>query len=308
MANVQATLDPLDKVTSATIYYAYTGPSGTYGNYSADMYQLGIGDHAADIDVGLEADFPLGGDDGTLEVYIHAVDKDGNTVDSNWLSIPVKYCGDMVGQPPSGDVPSISYFTGPASATAGNTITLEWEVLNSCKVFLDGDDTNLGMGVYSYKIPTNWGGQSYRHTLTAWGNSCDSSSEVIAYHDIWIDTLPTTIATGSGNLKDSLSLDFGDGNGDDVIFDHQASDIVLYTVWGSELRVYSNGIEPSIAQCIAEINLGTYSTVSIDANDYICYRTGSGNYGYLEIMGMFLDFDNRTNSYIDVSYYTEVKP
>ncbi len=304
-ANIQATLDPLDKVASATIYYAYNGPSGMYGNYSATMYQLGIGDYAADIDVGAEADFPLGGNDGTLEVYIHAVDKNGNTVDSNWQTLNVLHCS-TVGQPPQDNV-TIVNFSGPATATAGDTITLEWEVVNSCKVFLNGDDTNLGMGVYSYTIPIDWGGQDYRFTLTAWGNSCDSSSEVSANHDMWIDALQTTISKGSGNVMDSHSMDFGDGNGDDIIFDHRSDAVVVYTVWGSELKAYGNW-EPSVAQCVQELSTNSFTEVHVNVDQYICYKTGSGNYGYLNIQGMFLDLDDRTNSYIDVSYYTEVKP
>ncbi|MCP4139746.1 MAG: hypothetical protein GY755_05555 [Chloroflexi bacterium] len=304
MANIQATLDPLDKVASATIYYAYNGPSGMYGNYSKDMYKLGIGDYAADIDVGVEADFPLQGNDGTLEVYIHAVDKDGNTVDSNWQTLNVWHCS-TVGQPPQEDVALLS-FTGPVSASAGDTITLEWEVLNACKVFLNGDEVAVHVGTYDYAIPSDVGGQNYGFTLTAWGNSCDNSSEVGAYHDMWIDdATQTTIETGSGNLKDSFSLDFGDGNGDDIIFDHRSDGTVLYTVWGSELKMYGTW-EPSVAQCVSELNSGSFTEVHIDVYDYICYKTGSGNYGWLYIKGMFLDLDDRTNSYIDLSYHTEV--
>jgi hypothetical protein len=305
LANIQATLDPLDQVASATIYYGYNGLSGMFGNYSADMYQLGIGDYAADIDVGLEADFPLGGNDGTLEVYIHAVDKSGNTVDSNWQTLNVLHCS-TVGQPPQDNV-TIMNFSGPATATAGNTITLEWEVVNSCKVFLNGDDTNLGMGVYSYTIPTDWGGQNYRFTLTAWGQNCDNSDEVSAHHDMWIDALQTTVSKGSGNIMDSHSLDFGDGNGDDIIFDHRSDAVVVYTVWGSKLKAYGNW-EPSVAQCVQELSTNAFTEVHVSVDQYICYQTGSGNYGYLNIQGMFLDLDDRTNSYIDISYYTEVKP
>ncbi len=306
MANIQARLEPLDKISSATIYYGYNGPSGNFGNYSATMYQLGIGDYAAGIDVGLEADFPLAGNDGTLEVYIHAVDKNGKTIDSSFYSIPVKYCGGVVGQPLVGGRPSILYFTGPnpANATAGDTITLEWEVVDACKVFLNGDEMVLHKGAYSYDIPTHWGGQGY----TAWGTTpCDNSNEVSADYDLlWVDTLPTTVSKGSGSIYDSQSLDVGDGNGDDVIFDHNLSDLVLYGVWGSKLKVFGAWTEPSIQQCIQELSSGSFDTVSIDTDQFICYKTGSGNYGYLRINGMYLDFDTLTNSYIDVSYYTEV--
>ena len=306
LANIQATLDPLDKVASATIYYGYTGPAGSFGNYSASMYKLGIGDYAADIDVGLEADFPLGGDDGTLEVYIQAVDKNGSAVDSNWQTLSVKNCGGVLGPPPE-DVALLN-FTGPANATAGDTITLEWEVLNACKVFLNGDEVAIQVGTYDYAIPSHWGGQDYRFTLTAWGNSCDNNSEVSANHDMRIETVQTTIATGSGNLKDSLSLDFGDGNGDDVIFDHRSDATVLYTVWGSELKSYGNWEPSSVAECVSELNAGSFTEVHVNVDQYICYKTGSGNYGYLEIRGMFLDLDDRTNSYVDLSYYTELAP
>ena len=306
MVNIQATLDPLDIVASATIYYGYTGPAGTFGNYSASMHQLGIGDYAADIDVGLEADFPLGGNDGTLDVYIQAIDKNGDPVDSNWVSIPVKNCGGVLGPPPE-DVALLN-FTGPVNATAGDTITLEWEVLNACKVFLNGDEVATHVGSYNYAIPSHWGGQDYRFTLSAWGNSCDNSSEVSANHDMWIDTIQTTISKGSGDLYDSYSLDFGDGNGDDVIFDHRSDGTVLYTVWGSELKSYGNWEPSSVAECVSELNAGSFTEVQVNVDQFICYKTGSGNYGYLKIRGMFLDFDERTNSYVSVSYYTELAP
>ncbi len=219
--NLQATIDPLSKIASATMYYSYTGPGGTYGNYSTTMYQLGIGDYSGDIDVGAEASFGLGTDDGTLDAYISVIDIDGNSIDSNWVSLPVRYCGGTVGQPPP---------------------------------------------------PPN-----------------------------------STIAKGSGPVYNNYSLDLGDGNGDDVIFSQTSSDgSQLLSVWGTELKV---DLQADIEACKTSIDTGnTFGAISIDPQDIVCYKTGSGNYGYLIIDGFFLDLNDSSQSYVDISYETEVMP
>ena len=54
--------------------------------------------------------------------------------------------------PPTGSVPTILYFRGPDSVTPGDTVVLEWEVQDACKVFLDGREVNAS-DVYAYAVP-----------------------------------------------------------------------------------------------------------------------------------------------------------
>ncbi len=218
--NLEATIEPQDRIASATIYYAYTGSNGAYGNYSSTMNLLGIGDYSGDADVGSEAAFALGTSDGTLDAYISVVDVDGNTTESGWVSIPVVYCpGSAVGDPP----------------------------------------------------------------------------------------LPASINKGSGPIYNNNSLDLDNGNGDDILFSHTNSDgIQLLSVWGAELKI---DLSADIESCKQSIDSDvTFTAVNIDVYDVVCFKTGSGNYGYLTVNGMFIDLDDPNNSYADISYETEVFP
>jgi hypothetical protein len=113
--NVQATIEPMNEIASATIWYGYTGASGTIGNYSAPMTQLGIGDFSGDINVGQEADFSLNGAAGQVDFYIYAETTAGQTVSSNWYSLAVTPCGGVLGQPPGGGNESVVRFYNSAS-------------------------------------------------------------------------------------------------------------------------------------------------------------------------------------------------
>lgn len=304
--NVSATIEPLDQIASATIYYAYTSSTGSYGNYSVSMYQLGIGDYSGDINVGVEAGNSLGTEDGSLEFYIQATDKSGNTVDSAWLFTDVFNCGGVLGQPPQAP-PQINYFIGPnASLSPGDTYLLEWDVSGAdCGVFLDGSQVSVS-DVVSYSTPSDNSYQTWTHTLVAQGGDCNNPSEVDESVQIVVEAQQNTIYKGSGDIYDENSLDLGDGNGDDIIFDAQSSDTVLHAIWGAELAVYY-GDQPSV-DCSSYIDTGAYTTVSIATGDVVCYKTGSGNYGYLTITSMYLDLDTLANSNIGISYTTEVSP
>jgi hypothetical protein len=294
-------------VKEVLLWFDISDPTGIAYTGSVSMWQLGIGDYAGDIDIGQIALNAMVDRDGSVTFWVEVVDKNNASIHSNAYSASIWYCGGGVLGPPPEDVALLS-FKGPMSANAGDMIMLEWEVLNACKVFLNGDEVATHVGSYDYAIPSHWGGQDYRFTLTAWGNSCDNSSEVSANHDMWVETIQTTVSKGSGDLYDSYSLDFGDGNGDDIIFDHRSDGTVLYTVWGSELKSYGNWEPSSVAECVSELNASSFTEVHINVDQFICYKTGSGNYGYLEIKGLFLDLGDRTNSYVGVSYYTELAP
>ncbi len=300
---VSATIDPLDQIASAVVKYDYGQgliliPAYTF---SSNMYQLGIGDYAADIDVGNDAFGYLNGD-GWIEFVIEVTDKNGQVTTSNVYGADVYLCQTQVFVSPL-----INYFSGPnGSLSPGESYTLQWDTSDAdCGVFLDGSQVNPSDSV-SYSAPGDNSYQTWTHTLVARGAPCDNPSEVSEVVQVVVEP-SATVAKGSGSILDELSLDLGDGNGDDVIYDSLSSDDVLHSVWGAELAVYYGG-GPSVVDCRAYIDSGAYTSVSITTFDVVCYKTGSGNYGYLTINGMYLDLDNPSNSYIDVSYTTEVSP
>ncbi len=185
--NVQATIDPLDEIASAILYYTYSSLNGMWGPYTTQMYQLGIGDYAGDIDAGAEAPRLLGTDNGAIDFYIEVTDQNGSTTGTNLLSVALNYCGGgVLGPPPQGAVePDIRNFSGPASANAGDSILLEWDVWDACKVFLDGVEVNH-TDSSSYGVPANEGNTTYSHVLTAWGSTCDNTNEKTARVNIAI--------------------------------------------------------------------------------------------------------------------------
>jgi len=300
---ISATIDPLDQISSAVVKYDYGQgliliPTYTF---STTMYQLGIGDYATDIDVGSDAFGYLNGD-GWIEFVIEVTDKNGLVSTSSVYSADVYICQTQVFI-----APLINYFTGPnGSLSPGESYTLQWDTSDAdCGVYLDGSQVNTS-GSVSYSAPGDNSYQTWTHTLVARGAPCDNPSEVSEVVQIVVEP-QSTIAKGSGSIFDELSLDVGDGNGDDIIYDSQSSDDVLLSVWGAQLAVYYGGA-PSVADCKAYIDSGALTTVSITTYDVVCYKTGSGNYGYLTINGMYLDLDNRSNSYIEISYTTEIAP
>jgi hypothetical protein len=300
---VQATIEPLDQIASAVVRYDYGQgliliPVYTF---SSSMYQLGIGDYAADIDVGNDAFGYLSGD-GWIEFVIEVTDKSGQVTTSNVSGADVYECQTQIFVSPL-----INYFNGPnGSLSPNDAYTLEWDTSDAdCGVYLDGSQVNPS-GSVSYNAPGDNSYQTWTHTLVARGAPCDNPSEVSEVVQVVVEPQAvSSTSVGGGSIFDEFSLDVGDGNGDDIIYDAQSSDDLLVGVWGAQLAVYYGG-QPSVADCQAYVDSGAYTSVSITTYDIICYKTGSGNYGYLTINGMFLDLNDNSNSYIDISYTTEV--
>ncbi len=300
---IQATIDPLDQISSAIVRYGYGQGLmivASY-NYTASMYQLGIGDYAADVNAGNDLFGQMSGD-GWVEGIIEVTDLQGQVTSSSIFYVDVKECVTQFYI-----LPSINSFNGPnGSLSPGDSYTLSWDTSDAvCGVFLDGSSVNAS-GSTTLSAPSDNSYQTWTHTLTARGGNCNNPDEVNEAVQVVVEP-SATVSKGSGSVYDEYSLDLGDGNGDDIIFDAQSSDTVLYAVWGSQLAVWYGG-QPSVADCTSYINSGAYSTVSITTYDIVCYKTGSGNYGYLTINGMFLDLDTLANSYVDVSYNTEISP
>ena len=300
---IEATIDPVDQIASAVVKYDYG--QGLilipFYTFSSSMYQLGFGDYAADINVGSDAFGYISGD-GWIEYVIEVTDKNGLVTTSNVYGADVYLCQTQVNV-----TPLINDFSGPnGSLNPNDPYTLQWDTSDAdCGVYLDGSQVNPSDSI-SYSTPGDNSYQTWTHTLVAKGAPCDNPSEVSDVVQIVVEPA-ASVSKGSGSIFDEFSRDLGDGNGDDIIYDSQSNDEVLLSVWGAQLAVYYGG-QPSVADCKAYVDSGAYTSVSITTYDIVCYKTGSGNYGFLTIDGMFLDLDNQSNSYIDVSYSTEVAP
>ena len=178
--HVEAGVDPLEKVKEVLLWYDFYTPAGAVNSGRVNMWQLGIGDYAGDIEVAKIAANSVDDLEGSVSFYIEVVDKNNASIHSNSFSLNVMPCGaGVLGPPPVAPEAEIRYFLGPDSATAGDTVTLEWEVWDACKVFLDGKEVNP-VDTYVYTIPADEGNIYYFHTLAAWGSTCDDTSEKVA--------------------------------------------------------------------------------------------------------------------------------
>ncbi len=304
LLRVEATIDPLNQIASAVVRYDYGQGLMLVASYtrSVSMYQLGIGDYAADIDVGNDLFGQMSGD-GWIEGVIEVTDLQGQTTTSAVFSTDVRECQTVLLP-----LPSINYFTGPSGNIApGDSYTLQWDTSDAvCGVFLDGMQVNES-GSQTLTAPADNVYQAWAHTLVARGGDCSNPDEVSESVQITVEPL-ATMAKGSGTLNNNYSLDLGDGNGDDIIFSHTADrDTELYSVWGTQLAVWYGG-QPSVSGCKTYVDSGAYTVVTITLYDVVCYKTGSGNYGYLTVTGFFLDLNNYSTSSVDISYVTEIAP
>jgi len=306
LISVEATIQPLDQVKEVLLWFDIFDQTGVVHSDYVSMWQLGIGDYAGDIDIGQIGPNAMVDRDGSISFWIEVVNKENASMHSNAFSLNIWYCpGAVVSQPPL-PPPTINYFNVPNSVQAGDWVNTDWEVFDAaCGMTLDGNPVDAS-GFYSYQTSTGDAGKVFTHTLIAAGEPCNNPTEVIETKQVTVNSA-STIAKGSGSVKDEFSLDLGDGNGDDVIFDMQSSDTILLAVWGSELAVWYGG-PPSVSDCVSYINSGSYTNISIVVDDVVCYKTGSDNYGYLTINGMYIDLDDYSNSYVDISYTTELNP
>ncbi len=174
--HVESAISPLDDIKEVLLWFDIADPTGiAYTDY-VTMWQLGIGDYAGDIDIGKIAPNAMNGNDGSITFWLEVVDKNNASIHSNAYSVSIWYCRGGVLAPPPGGEPNIVNFFGPASVTAGDTVNLQWDVQNACKVFLDGNEVN-STDSYTYFVPSNEGNTTYTHYLAAWGASCDNSTE-----------------------------------------------------------------------------------------------------------------------------------
>jgi hypothetical protein len=305
LLSVEATIDPLNQIKSVRLWYDIFDSTGAAASGSTSMSQLGIGDYAGDINIGGIAPGAMGTGDGSVSFWIEAQDKSGISSYSHTYSVNIQYCpGAILGEPPSAP-PVIVSFISNGPVQAGNWVELSWQTLGAaCGVRLDGNSVDPN-GFYSYGTFAGDTGKTYTHTLTAYGAPCSSPVETTSSLSVSI-TSGSTTAKGSGTLYDEQSLDLGDGNGNDIVFDMQSSGGYLIGTWGTKLARWSGG-GPSISGCRNLLSSSVMS-VTINQGDSFCFQTGSGNYGYLTINSMLMDLDWLANSNVVISYTTEVMP
>ena len=302
--HVEAAIDPLDQVQEALLWYDISDPTGIVTSGYVTMWQLGIGDYAGDVDIDQVASGPMGTNDGSVSFWIEAVNKNGSSFYSGTYSVNITYRPtSVVGNPPAAP-PVITSFTDNGPVQAGEWVELAWQTTDAdCGVTLDGGSVDAN-GYFSYQTSAGDAGSTFTHTLIVSGAPCDTPAQTSETVSITITTASTT-AKGSGTLYDGQSLDLGDGGSVDIMFNINGSDIRLLSMIGANLMP---GLQPDAAMCASQLSGGGYGAVTINANDLVCYKTDSGDYGYLTITGMYIDLDNVQNTYIDLSYSTEIAP
>jgi hypothetical protein len=228
LVHVESAISPLDDIKEVLLWFDVSDPTGiVYSDY-VTMWQLGIGDYAGDIDIDVIGANTMNGNDGSVTFWIEVVDKNNASIHSNAYSVSIWDCsGGVVGQPPGGE-PDIRYFLGPASAAAGEAIQLEWEVWDACKVFLDGTEVNAS-DLSVYFVPSNEGNTTYSHTLTAWGASCDNTTEKYAQVSIAI--------SASGGNSGNSGNNGGNAGGNSVVrfYNNSSHHIVELQIDGQEV-------------------------------------------------------------------------
>ncbi len=256
--HVESSVSPLDDIKEVLLWFDMSDPTGIVSSSYVTMWQLGIGDYAGDIDIGSIAPNTMNGNDGSITFWLEVVDKNNASIHSNAYSISIWNCsGGVLGAPPGGEADIVSFF-GPNTATAGDTISLQWDVLNACKVFLDGNEVNA-TDSYTYFVPSNEGDTTYTHNLAAWGASCDNSTEKTSQLSIQIS------AAGGNNNNNGGNA----GNGGDTtvrFYNNSSHHIVELLIDGQEVILTE-------AQTI--LANGGYLDVTVPAGSH-SYAAGAG--------------------------------
>ncbi len=299
---VQATLDPLDQVQSATVRYGFIPQVNMFPQteYTASMYQLGIGDYAADIDAAATfAGQSLG--DGYLLFVVEATDKQGQTITSNSVMADLRECTLQVYTPPT-----INYFKGPDKVQEGGAVYLQWDVSDAnCGVFLDGTQVNAS-GDDQYIVISGIAPTTLTHTLTARGGDCNNPTEVSQTVQILVE-VANPYYTDVVVMYNGDSVDLDGMGGDDIVYAYDSSsEDQLFGVWGTTLSVWRDTNMPNASSCATHVNANGSSSVEIASADYVCYKTGDGNYGYIEIMELYFSLDQ--NAKILKIYFETLLP
>ncbi len=174
---ITASIEPREAVEWATLYFGWTpNPQGLpVVRFPIPMYQLGIGDFAADIDT-TPFDGVVSGD-GYLMIEIEVKGKDGQMYYTTHPVIvaQVKECATYVVQP------TIHFFRSEhANDTvgAGEQIYLSWDTENAlCGVYLNGQLVTEDASFYPVEVAQT-PGAVLTYTLEAYNGDCGAMPDV----------------------------------------------------------------------------------------------------------------------------------
>ncbi len=338
-----------NSIASVDLQYNFNGlGAGAESGWKTkkmDISQSGTSYYAVVLDAYLEGQV-MGGNDGTLEYQVTAMDQAGNfsaLPSDTSLSVSIIACQQQQGPNNSGDNdnptavpptavpagnnnngggdPSTSYpepeFTvvnvSSDNVEPGSSVYLEWEAKNAtCGVTLNGDPVS-NPGDYFYTIPSNAENGSHTHHLVAKGGDCNNPISNDATIPIYVNVPPT--ATPEPLVYSGFSYP---GTGDTVDLDKQGGADAIYnfitysnygltSANGTAFQVWGNSI-PSFDACKTTINNGSGSSINFsDGNKYYCFGTGAGHYGYIEYHGF--DGDPEVNAgAVNISYYSISSP
>ncbi|MCF6277129.1 MAG: hypothetical protein L3J16_00025 [Anaerolineales bacterium] len=275
---------------------------GDLGYNGGDNYSLLLGDFASIFASS------FGGDNGYIQYWVEALSKTGATLSSDVGYVDVIACIPPV---TFNDSPVINYFNGPSDAVIStDSYTLLWDVSNAdCGVYLDGSSV-VDSGSTVESAPYTLGTETITHYLEARGGDCDNPQIESQHVTVTVQAESGgSLLSGGYDLRHDETYDLDLLGGDDVSFEHTSIGPQLYNLNGSLFSEWFYGQGASPENCKLEIEAGRGSTVlDVSRYDYVCYKTGQGNYGYLFITNIILDPSNNSSSSISFTYETLVTP
>ncbi len=299
---VTATIDPLDAVASATLFYGWSpDPQQAPMTYQAvPMYLLGIGDYAADLDTRVFNNAYTG--DGYLVVTIEVEGKDGQTYYTPH-PVVVAQLKECVAQVPP---PTIVFFRSEHAndtVAVGEQIYLSWETENAtCGVYLDGQWVEESVSYYPAAF-AQMPGSVILFTLEARGGDCSGTPEVataqvwITVEDLATEPPPVVGCVGGDQLivgpeTPQVNADVDCDGMDDVGFVwyyHANHDREIVAVVGLNGTAVFGGLpELSATECRDLIANAMQTGLDVSESEIatgvaVCYITGTDQAGMLVV-------------------------
>ncbi len=312
-------ITPYEKYASGVAKFVIYDPAtgNQSGNIGDDLDHDGNGRFSFWTGEGFNAgvDSILNGKAGNLIFTAEAVSVDGlRSTTTASIYIDLLPCTVTTPTVPPVVTPTINYFTGPSGAVEPNSsYTIEWDAADAlCPLLLDGVEVDK-TGSKTVQAPFVVGSDTVIHTLMYSGNCLNQAS---TYKELFViveeaNSAPTIV---SGGLElghwDSIDVDYAGGV--DITFVQASGKGQFYGENGTVLAEWPHGNsgDPGADNCRLEAGArgsGTFDIYSYNVHDYVCYITGSGNAGSLNISYMVLQ-DDPSDAKIMITYKTAVLP